>query len=182
MYASDSDSDIDLFVVSDPERMWLVRGLLTLAFQVLGVRRQGDLVKGRFCLSFFATTEALDMGKIALESDPYLEAWTHHLMPILDRGDTHGKFRDINSSWRKIVPGYTPDALKYCQSLPHTKEYFPPLWKWLDRLFRSLFLGRTLTTYERLGKPWGIIISDAMLKFHKDDRRKEVWGEWKSKK
>ena len=92
MYASEKDSDIDLFVVTDPGRIWLVRGLLTLALQLFGVRRYGHLVKGRFCLSFFATTEALNMGKIALPEDPYLEAWTYHLIPILDRGYTYKEF------------------------------------------------------------------------------------------
>lgn len=45
MYASDLDSDIDLFVVSDPRRMWLTRILMTGIFQILGVRRHGNKVK-----------------------------------------------------------------------------------------------------------------------------------------
>jgi hypothetical protein len=92
MYASDPDSDIDLFIVSNPGRIWLVRGLITGIFHILGVRRHGEKVVGRFCLSFFITTNVLDMSQIALEKDPYLEAWAYHLMPILDRGDVYSEF------------------------------------------------------------------------------------------
>jgi hypothetical protein len=29
-----------------------------------------------------------------------------------------------------------------------------------------------LETYEKLWKPWGVVISDTMLKFHDNDQRK----------
>ena len=57
MYASDADSDIDLFVVTEKNRLWFVRILMTIVFQILGVRRHGNHVAKRFCLSFFSTVE-----------------------------------------------------------------------------------------------------------------------------
>jgi hypothetical protein len=33
-------------------------------------------------------------------------------------------------------------------------------------------LRKTLKTYERLWKPWWVVISDTMLKFHDNDQRK----------
>ncbi len=45
MHASDTDSDIDLFIVSDPNRMWLVRILSTFIFHILGVRRYGSKIQ-----------------------------------------------------------------------------------------------------------------------------------------
>jgi hypothetical protein len=39
----------------------------------------------------------------------------------------------------------------------------------------------TLREYERLGKPWGVIISDNILKFHPDDRRVELRDEFEAR-
>ena len=41
-----------------------------------------------------------------------------------------------------------------------------------EHLIKKLWLPRTLKTYEILGKPWGVVISDTMLKFHDQDVRK----------
>lgn len=67
MKNAEDDSDIDLFIVTDPRRMWLVRVLVTLTFQILGVRRHGKKTTGRFCLSFFATTQGMDLSAIVLK-------------------------------------------------------------------------------------------------------------------
>ena len=41
-----------------------------------------------------------------------------------------------------------------------------------ESIIKKLWLPRTLKTYDKLGKPWGVIISDATLKFHDNDQRK----------
>jgi hypothetical protein len=99
MYCSDSDSDIDLFVVADEKRMWLVRILMTAIFHLLGVRRHGNKVAKRFCLSFFATTKGLDFNSFRLEHDIYLAYWIYYLKPIVDKDDTYGLLRKLNENW-----------------------------------------------------------------------------------
>ena len=100
MYSVDEDSDIDLFIVASPGRIWTVRILVTLIFQLLGVRRYGKKVSGRFCLSFFATTDGLDMSEIALDGgDPYLETWVKYLAPVLDKNATYSAFVEKNTHW-----------------------------------------------------------------------------------
>ncbi len=44
----------------------------------------------------------------------------------------------------------------------------------VESVLKALFLPKTLREYERLGKPWGIVISDEFLKFHPEDRRIEI--------
>lgn len=41
-----------------------------------------------------------------------------------------------------------------------------------ESIIKKLWLPRTLKTYDKLGKPWGVVISDTMLKFHDNDQRK----------
>jgi hypothetical protein len=39
---------------------------------------------------------------------------------------------------------------------------------------KKIFLKKTLKNYEKLNKPYWIIINDKMLKFHNNDIRKEM--------
>jgi hypothetical protein len=86
MNAADKDSDIDLFIEATPGRIWTARVFSTLYFQILGIRRYGNKVKGRFCLSFFATSGA-DFSKIAIEDDVYLYEWVRRLVMVAQRTD-----------------------------------------------------------------------------------------------
>lgn len=81
MNAADGDSDIDLFVETAPGMLWTGRVMTTLFFSLLGVRRHGNYVKGRFCLSFFAVENA-DLGKVAVEDDAYLYEWARRLVSV----------------------------------------------------------------------------------------------------
>ena len=175
MYASDPDSDIDLFVVTDPRRMWLSRVMMTVVFQLLGVRRHSKHVAGRFCLSFFATTDSLDFQKIAIENDVYLQAWIAHLKPIVDRGGTYAEFLAANRDFVPVSETERRENRRFLAIKQEERlERFPWLSDMLDRFFRFLFLPRTLARYESLGKPEGVIVSESLLKFHPKDRRREI--------
>jgi hypothetical protein len=175
MYASEPGSDIDIFVVTDPRRMWLTRILITGIFQILGVRRHGKHVAGRFCLSFFCTTEAMDFGNIAIEDDVYLKVWVNHLKPIVDIGGCYEKFLRVNTGWMEVFPDTTGGNTRFRSiEKPLRKDRLEWWWDGLDSLFRAVFEPVTLREFERLGKPWGVIVTEDMLKFHPGDRRKEV--------
>ena len=193
-FAADTDSDIDLFVVTAPRRMWLVRTLLTVFFHLCGVRRHGNKVAGRFCLSFFCTTDALDFSRIALEGgDPYLQAWITRVVPVLDCEKTADAFWDANAAWATThpesrAPNQTlgvrtplPDhARKVIQSVPPIRRgglartAAQKILDTTDTLLEKLLLPRTLRHWKNLGHPWGVIITPSMLKFHDKDRRKEI--------
>lgn len=179
MYASDADSDIDLFVVTDPNRMWFVRIVMSGIFQILGVRRHGKCVSERFCLSFFCTTKALDFGTFAIDNDIYLRTWIRYLKPVLDIGGTYGRFLEANAEWAPTENSKeTTRFLNMEKPLP--KEWLGWLWNTLNDALRYVFEPVTLHEYERLGKPWGIIVSDDMLKFHREDARKEIRSIWQA--
>jgi hypothetical protein len=44
----------------------------------------------------------------------------------------------------------------------------------LEKLLKKIFLKKTQKTYEKLNKPFWVIINDDMLKFHDKDIRKEI--------
>lgn len=53
-------SDIDIFIVTDPNRMWFARFWLTIITQILGIRRSGELEENRFCLNHYITANNLE--------------------------------------------------------------------------------------------------------------------------
>lgn len=50
----------------------------------------------------------------------------------------------------------------------------PNILSLLNEILKSIFLPKTLKHYEKIGKPYGIIIRDDMLKFHNNDIRKQI--------
>lgn len=46
-------SDIDLFIITHPQFLWLARTLVTAYFQILGKRRYGENIANRFCLNHY---------------------------------------------------------------------------------------------------------------------------------
>jgi hypothetical protein len=44
----------------------------------------------------------------------------------------------------------------------------------LDNILKNIFLTKTLNHYEKINKPYWIIINDNMLKFHNWDIRKKI--------
>ncbi len=101
MYATHKDSDIDLFIVTQSDTLWLTRLLVTLTLWSHGVWRHGSDIAGNFCLSFWITTDAMDLEKIAIENDIYLYNWIYHLKPIFTRGDVYEQFLKANN-WVEI--------------------------------------------------------------------------------
>ena len=44
----------------------------------------------------------------------------------------------------------------------------------INNLFKKIFLPKTLNHYEKIWKPYGVIINDSLLKFHNWDIRKQI--------
>lgn len=54
---------------------------------------------------------------------------------------------------------------------------FPSILWMINEWLKKIFLPKTLRHYEKLKKPYGIIIHDNMLKFHNNDIRKQITKE-----
>lgn len=188
MNAGTTDSDIDLFIVSFQNRIWIVRILVTFIFQILGLRKTEKKHAWRFCLSFFATEKAIDFSNFAIENDVYLYFRIIYFKPILDFDNTYDKFIKANSSWADFSEyQYIIDENK--KGIKISSPSIHLLWGeevWviaktggvilnqLEKLLKKIFLKKTIKTYEKLKKPFWVIINNDMLKFHDKDIRKEI--------
>ncbi len=175
MFASNKESDIDLFIITSQNRMWLVRILVTIIFQVLWVRKTDKFHAKRFCLSFFTTTAWMDFKNFAIENDIYLYFRIIYLKPILDFDNTFQNFIS-SQTWAEFS--------EYNDLIKENKKFIKFTWEsfWdnckifylIDKVLEKIFLPKTLKHYEKLAKPYWIIINKNMLKFHDFDKRKQI--------
>ena len=173
MYATHTDSDIDLFIITKSGYLWLVRILSTGILNILWVRRANTDIAENFCLSFFITEKSMPLWQIAISDDIYLENWVRYLKPVFVRGDIYNQWISQNA-WVEISEEQKIENLRFVKFDRSKKIYFSVFWKLLDCICKSIFLPRTLAVYEKKGRPSGVIITDDILKFHDMDKRKEI--------
>ena len=198
MNSATSDSDIDLYIVTSPNSMWLNRIIITLFFQILWVRKNEKHHSGRFCLSFFSTTDWMDFSDWKLENDVYLYFWIVYFKPILDYDNTYESFLEKNSSWADFgqYSEIIEENKKYVRYWTSYKDKTPlnsplPSKDWtrirgdekqidgifvsnLNTILKKIFLPKTLKHFEEIWKPFGVIINDDLLKFHNGDIREKI--------
>jgi predicted nucleotidyltransferase len=187
MNAWTPDSDIDLFIITSPNKLWTVRILITLIFQILWVRKTSSKHAGRFCLSFFATENALDFSSFAIENDVYLYFRILYFKPILNFDNTYENFIEANATWADFslyqdIIEENKKGVKIKNSNSNKNKISnvrntTGLHSLPEKLLKKIFLSRTLKTYEKLRKPFWVIINDDMLKFHDKDVREKVRDE-----
>jgi len=115
MNCASENSDIDLFIVTSPNTMWLNRILITFIFQIFWVRKTATKHAWRLCLSFFATTDWLNFKNWKIKDDIYLYFWIIYFKPILDFDNTYTYFIKQNSSWA--------DFSEYKDIIEENKKY-----------------------------------------------------------
>lgn len=181
-------SDIDLFIVIREGRLWTARLWITLLLQFFGVRRHGNKIAGRFCLSFFITPSKLNMESLLTKEheDPYLAYWTTLVTPIYGK-ETYEKFKTENQSWLKNKYQLRFGELNH-KAFPFGKnKKNKSFFEWLlggwpgnqmEKIIRFFLKKRALKKKEQLGSQASIVISDEMLKFHNIDRRQQYFDEW----
>ncbi len=169
------DSDIDLFIVTTKNTMWLNRIIITFIFSILWVRKTEKKHAKMFCLSFFATSDGLDFNDWKIENDIYLYYWILTFKPIINYNKTYEKFIFLNEKWTSLD--------KYKEKIEENKKYIYYSWNkninnkflwFFDNIIKKIFIKKTYKTYNKIWKPYWIIINNNLLKFHNNDIRKKI--------
>lgn len=174
-------SDIDLYLVTDPGRVWTVRFFVTGLAKLLGARPNRETSKDKLCLSFFTSSDALDVRDHAIENDVYLPHWLFDLYPVYDESGITGKIFAENAWARDRISGLRKQIASHRRVVGGAKG---PVKGALERILRHDIVESSLKRLqmrvmpgvlkESARKGEGVVISDSTLKLHSLDRRAEI--------
>ncbi len=179
------ESDIDFLIVSEPGHIWSTRMAVTGIVSMLGYRRHGEKITNRICLSFYLTTDALDLEPLKREADdPHFAFWASQAVPLLDHG-TYEKYVQANDwvtkllpnawqwDWRKRLVRTNPtlDATKTMYQAFFQSPVGMSLESWSRDHQHKRFEANTNSKSSESNTD--VIISEDVLKFHEADRRLE---------
>ena len=94
MYNARKDSDIDLLIIARHKRIWTVRFLTSLFFQVISKRRHGVKTADRFCLNHFITDQSL---KIDFPSLYNAQTYAHLVVILENEKRIYNRFQQANN-------------------------------------------------------------------------------------
>lgn len=197
-----TSSDIDVLIIPKDGHIWLSRFLSTLVLTVFRLRptnfgmpfvSKNKSMTDKICLSFYLTDTNLDLSNICIEGiDVYQVYWNLCLIPIYDPANLYTKFQENNSWTKKYIPNFilsydllTRWGVSDTKFSSRVKKFFEWFFHFVlfEKQLRFLQL-KQLSQKEKFresSRSKNIVISDTMLKFHENDRKKFFQEEWKKR-
>jgi len=185
---SRESSDIDLFIITAKNRIWLARLLSVFFLKILGLRPKGKKVKNKFCLSFFVAEDQLNIKELSMgEQDVYFQFWLTQLVPIYNTQNLYEKFLEANG-W---VKAYLPNSIgidpaqrrKVKEKIKTVRRVWAKTTFNIDekaaKLIQLTILPKKLKALAN--KDTRVVINDQILKFHDNDRREVYRDLWQRK-
>lgn len=167
-------SDIDLFVITKPGRVWSSR-LLSVLPLMLTRQRPGEAKCDPVDISFFVSSDVRDFQHLQVKpQDPYLAVWLASLVPVLEReSGLFARLQRENSWARELVPNLT--VARRAKSARFGGERMslpiPISERFAKQVSTARFPNEILDMANRDTR---VIVRPYMLKFHKNDRREQI--------
>lgn len=167
------DDDIDLFIITQKNSVWLTRLLVLFLLQFLGKRRKRADVhaSGKICCNMFISEEKLTFPKD--RQDMFTAHEIAQLKPMLDRNNTYKKFIVKNKWVLQFMPNSIDSIDSKILRYKDTKKKSP-----------NILISQYLNIFEVIAKQVqlrymkGLItketITDSFLAFHPYDYRSVI--------
>lgn len=191
------ESDIDLFIITEKGRIWLVRFFANFILRLFGRRTYGDKQKNRLCLSFFADTENLNLfSRRAVEEDIHFIYWLQFMVPIFDQAGCYEKFFRANEWVKQYLPNVKISSDREEVQMRKIGSIFGRIWKkiweimWqsgygdlLEKQAKNFQIQKMKLSLKEKAKVAdnGVILSDGIIKLHEKDTRKVIKEKWLGK-
>lgn len=177
---SGKHDDIDLFVITSKDNLWLTRLVMIILLLLMGRyrRRNQREVSDKICLNML-----IDESALTFPSNRW-NLYTAHeivqLLPVFERSDTHKKFIDANM-W---VEGFLPNAFSdrgatLHKTLNHTESLFGVFLRCVVRSSLIDNLAKKLQLWSIKKHQTNETVLDSFVAFHPLDYKKKVLRKYK---
>ena len=166
-------SDIDFIVIVKPGRIWIARLLLTGFMQFLGVRRYGDKITDRICLSHYI----VDGESFETRYRP-LDYATMLCMLNFEVASAFLARQKWLQGFLQTMPEMPISVLTQTKS-----AILQPLLELIFEVLGAKYWDKLARFYQknRIKPGVGIFISDNELAFHPTSKRREIYAEFEHK-
>ena len=169
------EDDIDILIISQSQRLWLCRLILTPLLTLLHKRRHPQhkphQVKNKFCLNMWLSLDDL----VESTHDLYVASELAHLIPLLNRHQTYQNYLQANSWMRDFLPNCPLNPLAQIKkNAGQRSTVASQLLRFLDRLAQKLQL-------HFMSTPTTEIITNTTLKFHPLPYRQNILQKYHQK-
>jgi len=187
-YDAEAGSDIDLFIIAEKNRLFLARTFSLILTTFLGIRRHGEKIKGRFCLSFLISRDQMNLGYLQIKNDIYFKFWIRLMQPLIGI-ETYREFI-VENKWIKEDFDYEINQHKHLLQKSTKLSKLQKILEWplkgkfgnmIEYILRKWQISRAEAKANKLKNRDGIMITDSILKFHDNDIRQEISNIWKKR-
>ncbi len=197
------DSDIDVFIITAKDRIWITRLFVTFLLSLFRLRRVKDNIKDKICLSFYVTEDHLDLsGQRVADDDIHFAFWINQMLPIYDPENYYAQFLQANSWTKKYLPNLpagrqdiNPQTTSsYILQVSNSsigqiwKNAWQKMWQGsygdlINNQAKQIQISKMKFSGNKIdrGDDKGVIVSDSVLKFHEKDTRASYRELWKQK-
>ena len=168
-----TDSDIDLFIITKNNKIWSTRLSAALLMKILNKRPTKTDQKNKICLSFFITEDNLNLEKLAIQNDIYFYYWISQLLPIYDPTNLQSKFSQENSWLKGHLPNFSPKVTNTRWTINKSFLKFPTVTEFIARKIQLKKMPKHLHKLSQEDNT-NVIINDRVLKFHDQDKRVQI--------
>ncbi len=162
-------SDIDFFIITSPNRIWLSRFLCAGLAKLLNRRPTKRNKQDKICLSFYITKDHLNLTDLKLPfNDPYFDYWIRSLILLYNKKGIYQQFLIAN----KLAKG---ELLP----LKHPKNSLVDKLEKLTKKWQLQIMSPDLK--KEMNNSDGVVVNDQVLKLYLGDRRREFLDKFNCK-
>jgi len=186
------DGDIDLFIITEPHKLWLTRLFCVGLLKLFRLRPTEKNFENTICLSFFTTDNNLDFQSLLLQQevdypDRYFTYWLANIYPIYNQQNTYQNLIKKNSWLQPALPNWQPIQTVRQRTIPsiNSKLYYLIIgfvlngFSGLAKKLQYTVMAKQLK--DKMNQNTEVIINDQMLKLHTTDRRQNYYQKYITK-
>lgn len=159
------EGDIDFFIISDRNRLWLTRLFCAGFAKILNKRPTQINKQDKLCLSFYISADNLNLDSLKIEpADPYFDYWLKTMVPLYNQNKVYENFLFANNL-RGGQVSFSKSINKKNNILLNSLEQIAKKWQ-------LKIMPETLKQV-RLSSQ-GKFINDKILKLYWHDRNAEI--------